>query len=618
MHSRELTSADTDAAADRSAMPESADDTEGVAATPSPVAPWPVPAVRSATVVGDAHDPAEVEAERSAEQVVDILRRQQRGESDLAGPTAELPVSLDRLRPVRRAATMDAQGGPLDSAAEGQIDRMRGGGSPMPASVRAPMESAFGANLSQVRVHSGGQAAALNERLGSHAFTLGNDIVFGSQLPDAQGESGQRLWAHELTHVLQQRSEGDVGRSVRRTTDEPQPASSPKVIRRMKIMGPRGPIHVNDYHFIDRLTLTNAPKSGKHDVVIKSFTDFSNLASVASVNVGQNFKAGGVDWGWRGEFEIFPIADDKNCVTLTALQIQELISRAREGDVDGQFVNLEQGKVTEALKGVEQQSKPELKLPINTTANELKKLPHVRFAEGSWWSKALGEGGTPEAFLMGPNGAKREGPHLHIFLKCDPKVSEDVAEHDHPFVIQSYVMTTSAKKHLVLEEGVAVDSKTSKRPALLTKEIAEVEEMTTLCEMLNWASLDKDDSDVSSNNEEPVEEFWEIEDRAVDELDQNCISLGKAWGVRSEVLKYFFKTMANLGPSVVASLKKVGDLVEHGYGDDVPLLAELDKAAAEHDMSPDDVIALLDPDTYPSDTEELKLFYKKLITDLDQ
>lgn len=71
--------------------------------------------------------------------------------------------------------------------------------------TRSFMESRFGHDFSGVRIHTGPDAAASAHAVGAHAYTVGNDIVFGSGKYDPQSPDGQRLLAHELTHTIQQR-----------------------------------------------------------------------------------------------------------------------------------------------------------------------------------------------------------------------------------------------------------------------------------------------------------------------------------------------------------------------------------------------------------------------------
>ena len=81
----------------------------------------------------------------------------------------------------------------------------RGGGSPLEPAVRQRMESSFAADFSDVRIHAGGSAAASARAVDAHAYTVGNEIVLGDD--HVQGAPGdERTLAHELTHVVQQRS----------------------------------------------------------------------------------------------------------------------------------------------------------------------------------------------------------------------------------------------------------------------------------------------------------------------------------------------------------------------------------------------------------------------------
>jgi len=81
----------------------------------------------------------------------------------------------------------------------------RGTGAPLDAASRERMEASFGQDFSDVRVHSGGSAAASARAIDAHAFTVGNEIVLGDgQTPGSP--THERTLAHELTHIVQQRS----------------------------------------------------------------------------------------------------------------------------------------------------------------------------------------------------------------------------------------------------------------------------------------------------------------------------------------------------------------------------------------------------------------------------
>jgi hypothetical protein len=81
----------------------------------------------------------------------------------------------------------------------------RGGGQPLEGGLQSDMEGRFGADFSGVRVHTDGQAATSASSVNAHAYTVGNDIVFGGGRYDPASPTGQRTLAHELTHVVQQR-----------------------------------------------------------------------------------------------------------------------------------------------------------------------------------------------------------------------------------------------------------------------------------------------------------------------------------------------------------------------------------------------------------------------------
>jgi Domain of unknown function (DUF4157) len=88
------------------------------------------------------------------------------------------------------------------------INNARGGGSSMPETVQSQMGDAMGADFSGVRIHNNSNADTLNRSMNARAFTTGPDIFFkqGEYNPGSQG--GQKLLAHELTHVVQQGASG--------------------------------------------------------------------------------------------------------------------------------------------------------------------------------------------------------------------------------------------------------------------------------------------------------------------------------------------------------------------------------------------------------------------------
>lgn len=80
------------------------------------------------------------------------------------------------------------------------------GGQPLEPAVRADMESRMGHDFGDVRVHTDAAASASATSVGAHAYTVGNNVVFQRDAYDPSSQAGRTTLAHELTHVVQQRS----------------------------------------------------------------------------------------------------------------------------------------------------------------------------------------------------------------------------------------------------------------------------------------------------------------------------------------------------------------------------------------------------------------------------
>jgi len=90
-------------------------------------------------------------------------------------------------------------------------------GMPLPATQRAWLEPAFGADLGAVRLHDDTASAAAARAEHAHAFTAGRDIYFGDGCYQPHTEASRHLLAHEVAHVLQQTARSDGAHGVRAT-----------------------------------------------------------------------------------------------------------------------------------------------------------------------------------------------------------------------------------------------------------------------------------------------------------------------------------------------------------------------------------------------------------------
>lgn len=113
---------------------------------------------------------------------------------------------------------------------------------PLDASLRRSMERRFRADFGKVRIHTGPLAAAAARALGAEAFTAGRDIFFAAGRFAPGTTEGRWLLAHELAHVLQQRSQPARGRFVLGAADDPQERRAVELAREAMTSGRTTPV----------------------------------------------------------------------------------------------------------------------------------------------------------------------------------------------------------------------------------------------------------------------------------------------------------------------------------------------------------------------------------------
>ena len=113
------------------------------------------------------------------------------------------PLDEEEIQ-TRRVQRMEDDGFEASSDVEQRLDSQKGGGAPLPSETRSFMEPRFGADFSNVRVHSDSESAQLSRDINAQAFTQGGDIFMGAGKYNPGTTAGNELLAHELTHVVQQ------------------------------------------------------------------------------------------------------------------------------------------------------------------------------------------------------------------------------------------------------------------------------------------------------------------------------------------------------------------------------------------------------------------------------
>jgi hypothetical protein len=132
---------------------------------------------------------------------------------DPAAPLHELASNVGN-RAFSESIARDASGvlpsGEVHPAVQSTIAGTRGGGTSLDAGVQDRFSGSLG-DLSDVRVHTDDTADRLNRSVSARAFATGTDVYFAKGEYNPGSADGDKLIAHELAHVVQQRGAPSSG-----------------------------------------------------------------------------------------------------------------------------------------------------------------------------------------------------------------------------------------------------------------------------------------------------------------------------------------------------------------------------------------------------------------------
>ncbi|MEB3294453.1 MAG: DUF4157 domain-containing protein [Synechococcales bacterium] len=215
---------------------------------------------------------------------------------------------------------------------ESQLNRSKGGGSPLPDEVRSFMEPRFGADFGGVRVHTGEESVQMSRAIGAQAFTHGNDVYFGA----GKAPGKDALTAHELTHVVQQSQSNKIQASaIQKQTDKANQFSFGSVIDYFTTPSspPIGPnTRILDYSIDAEKIINEFNKLWKNLELSGSFDDHS-LANEVKNTCESNYFKNNRSWNNAGGFVedgSFNLSDVKVKISMT-LKSGETIS-SESGD----------------------------------------------------------------------------------------------------------------------------------------------------------------------------------------------------------------------------------------------------------------------------------------------
>lgn len=154
-------------------------------------------------VVGSVNDPLETQADAVANQCMRmpanavIQRKCSKCEEDEKAQRKPLTSFIQKKEASGNTST-------VSDVVSDKIQLTKGHGASLDTSTKNFMESRFGTDFSNVRIHTDSQSVALSSELNARAFTVGNDVYFNSGKYSPESSTGKHLLAHELTHVVQQ------------------------------------------------------------------------------------------------------------------------------------------------------------------------------------------------------------------------------------------------------------------------------------------------------------------------------------------------------------------------------------------------------------------------------
>jgi outer membrane protein OmpA-like peptidoglycan-associated protein len=197
--------------------------------------------------VGKSNDKYEVEADHVADKIVSNnttksaepffssstsknqatqIHKKENTENEIQEkPLAESITPVTHLQPIQKCdcdkenvqkkEEDESQNDTPNPNFERQLNSSKGGGTSLSKNTQTEMESGFGTDFSNVRIHNDSNAVQMSEEIGAQAFANGNDIYFNEGKYDPNSQSGKHLLAHELTHTVQQ----GKSKAIQKATD---------------------------------------------------------------------------------------------------------------------------------------------------------------------------------------------------------------------------------------------------------------------------------------------------------------------------------------------------------------------------------------------------------------
>ena len=113
------------------------------------------------------------------------------------------------------------EAGTVSSGFQSAVHNAKGHGNKMDQQTSGFMSARFGKSFDGVNIHNNSRAHKMAMDINARAFTVGQDIFFNKGEYQPGTHAGRKLLAHELTHTIQQESDGN-------SLQKEEPAHPPK------------------------------------------------------------------------------------------------------------------------------------------------------------------------------------------------------------------------------------------------------------------------------------------------------------------------------------------------------------------------------------------------------
>ena len=160
--------------------------------------------------IGVPDDPLEKEADDMADKVMRMPNPESISFSTFKNVVSRKCSECEKEEELQRKES----NGETVSAPSIVHDVLSSSGRSLDADTRSFMEPRFNYDFSNVKIHDNDVAAKSASLINALAYTSGNNVVFNSGQYNTNSDSGKRLLAHELTHVVQQ--ENTVNKKIQR------------------------------------------------------------------------------------------------------------------------------------------------------------------------------------------------------------------------------------------------------------------------------------------------------------------------------------------------------------------------------------------------------------------